>query len=214
MIAPLVLALAVLFFSGCATVTRGTKDTLVVESDPAGADVRLSSGQTGKTPTSFKLSRKEPIVVTISREGYETVTVNVNSQIVGAGAAGMAGNVLVGGVIGVGIDAWSGATKSLKPNPVRVNLVKLGTAEPAKSVAAEKTLAEKLKELKVALDSGLLSQDQYERQRAKLVGAEPAAAAVVAEHASGANSPEAKPETVAAETPASNSSGGGASPKR
>lgn len=123
--ANIILALAVLILSGCATVTRGTKDTLVIESDPAGADVRLSTGQTGTTPTSFKLKRKEPVVVTISREGYETVNVNVNAQVVGAGAAGMAGNVLVGGIIGVGVDAWSGATKSLKPNPVTVKLVKL-----------------------------------------------------------------------------------------
>jgi hypothetical protein len=73
------------------------------------------------------------VVVTISREGYETITVNVNSQVVGAGAAGMAGNVLVGGIIGVGVDAISGATKSLKPNPVTVKLVKL---EPKTLVAA------------------------------------------------------------------------------
>jgi hypothetical protein len=131
--ANIILALAVLILSGCATVTRGTKDTLVIESDPAGAEVRLSTGQTGRTPTSFKLKRKEPVVVTITREGYETVNVNVNAQVVGAGAAGMAGNVLVGGIIGVGVDAWSGATKSLKPNPVTVKLVKL---EPKMEAAA------------------------------------------------------------------------------
>lgn len=127
------IALAVLLFSGCATVTRGTKDTLVIESDPAGATVQLSTGQTAKTPASFQLPRKESVVVTITREGYEPVTVNVQSQIVGAGAAGMAGNVLVGGVIGVGVDAWTGATKSLKPNPVSVKLVKI---EPKPAVAA------------------------------------------------------------------------------
>jgi hypothetical protein len=114
-------------------VTRGTKDTLIVESDPAGADVRLSTGQTGKTPTSFKLPRGDSLVVTISKEGYETVMVNVNSQVVGAGAAGMAGNVLVGGLIGAGVDAFSGAMKDLKPNPVTVKMVRLSevVARPA-----------------------------------------------------------------------------------
>jgi hypothetical protein len=34
----------------------------------------------------------------------------------------MAGNVLVGGLIGVGVDAASGATKELKPNPLAVTL--------------------------------------------------------------------------------------------
>ena len=36
----------------------------------------------------------------------------------------MAGNVLVGGIVGVGIDSYSGANKSLSPNPLRVTMEK------------------------------------------------------------------------------------------
>lgn len=205
MIAPLMLALAGLFFSGCATVTRGTKDTLVVESDPAGADVRLSTGQVGKTPTSFKLSRGDSLTVTISKEGYETVNVNVTPQIVGAGAAGMAGNVLVGGLIGAGVDAWSGAMKDLKPNPVRVTMVKLASAEPPKAVVMEKSLTDKLKELKAALDAGLITKEEYDRERAKLMGADTHAQTAVAaqDSAPPAKTEEAKPQSATpAEAPA------------
>ena len=140
--------LALLFLSGCATVTRGTKDTLIVESDPSGADVRLSSGQVGKTPTSFKLPRGDALVVTISKDGYETVSVNVHPQVVGAGAAGMAGNVLVGGLIGAGVDAFSGAMKDLKPNPVNVKMVRL--AEKA-SVTAQSPVERPVREHKTAV---------------------------------------------------------------
>jgi hypothetical protein len=119
-----------LLTSGCATITRGTKDTLVVESEPAGAAVWLSSGQSGWTPTSFKLPRKHPVVVTIQKAGYETLTVNVNPQISGAGAAGMAGNVLVGGLVGAVVDPMSGAMKDLRPNPIKVTLVPLKTGAP------------------------------------------------------------------------------------
>jgi len=122
--------------SGCASVTRGTKDTLVVETDPAGATVRLSTGETGRTPTSFKLPRKKDLDVTIEKEGYEPVTVHVSSQVSGTGAAGMAGNVLVGGLIGVGVDAYTGATKDLKPNPLKVALVPM-KASPAPAPIAE-----------------------------------------------------------------------------
>jgi len=122
------LLLAALVTSGCATVTRGTKDTLVVESEPSGATVTLSNGMSGKTPTSFKLPRKDALVVTIAKEGYETLTVNVNSQVSGAGAAGMAGNVLIGGVIGAVVDPLSGAMKDLRPNPVKATLVPLKQA--------------------------------------------------------------------------------------
>lgn len=132
----LIFGLAGLFVSGCATVTRGTKDTLVIESEPAGADVRLSNGMTGKTPTSFKLPRKHPLVVNIEKEGYEPISVNVNSQVSGAGAAGMAGNVLVGGLVGAVVDPLSGAMKDLRPNPVKVTLVPLAKDAPAAVPAA------------------------------------------------------------------------------
>ena len=116
---------------GCSTITRGTKDTLVVNSEPLGAYVTLSTGLNGKTPCSFKVSRKGGFVVKIEKEGYETVEIQVEGQISGAGAAGMAGNVLLGGIIGAGVDAATGATKNLKPNPIDVKLVPIQEEPPA-----------------------------------------------------------------------------------
>jgi len=133
-----IVALLLVLFSGCATVTRGTNDLLVVESEPPGATVKVSNGMVGTTPTSFKLPRKNDVHLTISKEGYETLEVDVRSGVSGGGAAGMAGNVLVGGLIGMGVDAVSGATKSLLPNPVQVTLVPLGAtpvAPPAQEEA-------------------------------------------------------------------------------
>lgn len=45
----------------------------------------------------------------------------------------MAGNVLIGGLIGVGIDAGTGAMKDLRPNPlvVRLEAEEPGCIEPA-----------------------------------------------------------------------------------
>lgn len=175
-------AVTAFVLGGCATVTRGTKDTLVVQSEPAGADVRLSSGQTGKTPATFKLSRKESLVVTITKAGYEPAKVEVVPEVAKAGAAGMAGNALIGGLIGAGVDAASGAMNDLQPNPVMVKLVKL---KPHDAGAA---LAARLEELKTAHESGRMSAEEYERQRASAVanfaaaqaaGAPPPAAAVV-----------------------------------
>lgn len=122
-LALLMAVMAVTFSSGCATITRGTREALVVETIPAGAQVRLSNGSSGTSPSSFKVKRKGDLVVTISKPGYEPVTVKVTTQIAGAAAAGMAGNVLLGGVIGVGVDAFSGGMLEHKPNPVKVTLV-------------------------------------------------------------------------------------------
>lgn len=116
------LLLAAAALPGCATITRGSSEALVIETTPIGAEVRLSSGETCKTPCTLKKKRKENFVVFINRDGFEPVEVNVISETAGAGAAGMAGNVLVGGIIGLGVDAATGATKKLTPNPIRVTL--------------------------------------------------------------------------------------------
>lgn len=112
-----------LFFTGCATVTRGTSEQLMVQSTPSGASVRLSSGFTGVTPVTFTVPRKGDIVVTLTKEGYETHEVTLKSGVAGKGMAGFAGNVLIGGLIGGGIDIATGATLSHTPNPLHVTLV-------------------------------------------------------------------------------------------
>lgn len=108
--------------TGCATITRGTSEAWTVDSRPSGAQVELSTGQRCVTPCTLQLKRKHSFTVTVRKDGYRTVTTQVVSQIAGTGAAGMAGNVLVGGIIGAGVDAASGATQELKPNPLFVEL--------------------------------------------------------------------------------------------
>ncbi len=110
------------FLSGCASITRGTKEVLIVNSEPMNAHVRLSNGMTGITPASFKLARDSVLTVTIAKEGYKTAVVQVNHETANAGAAGMAGNLIFGGIIGAGVDAVSGATQDLTPNPIYVIL--------------------------------------------------------------------------------------------
>lgn len=119
----LALAIAVTFtFSGCATITRGTTQSLVVESDPPGADVELSNGLRGRTPASFTVKRKDNLVVKIKKDGYEPVEANVTSQVGDGGGTAMAGNILLGGLIGAAIDGGNGANKTLTPNPVSIKL--------------------------------------------------------------------------------------------
>lgn len=144
-------------FVGCASVTRGTNDSLGVRTNPPGARVEvlrtnrtltdaeiknnMSAGEAkailGKkdaefygplistTPASFKLKRKGKYSLLITKPGYEPVVVDVDYKIAGGGAAGMAGDVLVGGLIGVAVDAGTGATLSLTPNSIDIKLKEL-----------------------------------------------------------------------------------------
>ncbi len=54
--------------------------------------------------------------------GYEFEVVVLTKELATAGAAGFAGNVLLGGLIGMGVDAISNAPMDHKPNPVIVTL--------------------------------------------------------------------------------------------
>lgn len=121
----------------CATMTRGTTQQFTVESTPAGAHVTTSNGfECVSTPCTFRMSRKDGFNVTVSKDGYVSQTVEVTSSMSGAGGAALAGNVLVGGLIGGAVDATSGALNDLKPNPLTVTL-----RTPAEEAAAARTPA-------------------------------------------------------------------------
>ena len=68
--------------------------------------------------------RKDNFTATISKVGYKSVEVRVTNKVSGQGGLGLAGNVLIGGVIGLGVDAVTGASLDLTPNPVDLNLEK------------------------------------------------------------------------------------------
>jgi hypothetical protein len=121
------LSLPIVLFTSCATITRGSHETLTVLSEPPGANVVLSSGERGVTPTTFVKSRGDNFTVTVSKVRYVPQTVNVESKVSATGGAAMAGNVgfVVGAPIGVAVDAVNGAYNSLYPNPVSVRLVPL-----------------------------------------------------------------------------------------
>ena len=122
----LAIAMAILV-SGCASITRGTSEAFVIESEPTGAQASLSNGMSCTTPCSLKIKRKSEFVVTLTKPGYQTAEANVTNQVAGGGAAGMAGNVLLGGLLGAAIDAGSGAMLELVPNPLVVTLVPAGS---------------------------------------------------------------------------------------
>ena len=126
-----------LALSGCATITRGTTDQVQIMSDPSGADARTSLGQTCVTPCTLQMSRKDEFTVTVSKSGFTEESVPVKTQVAGSGAAGFAGNVLLGGIIGMGADAYTGATMEHVPNPVSVTLRPL-PPPPAPARAAPK----------------------------------------------------------------------------
>ncbi|WP_309090782.1 PEGA domain-containing protein [Phenylobacterium sp.] len=116
---------AAMSLGACATVTRGSSTAWEINSDPQGAKVETSNGhQCPATPCSIKMKRKSEFTATVTKPGYKPATVTVTNKVAGAGGAAMAGNVLVGGIIGGGVDIATGAMLDLTPNPAMVKLEK------------------------------------------------------------------------------------------
>ena len=126
-------ALLALPVCGCASVTRGTTENISILSTPPGAtaDVAgLDLPTACVTPCVVQAKRNADITVTFSKEGYQTQIIPLTKDIPATGAAGFAGNVLLGGLVGMGVDAATGAALDHKPNPVIVTLKPLSPGLP------------------------------------------------------------------------------------
>jgi PEGA domain len=115
--------LIVVLLTSCATMSRGSHETLTVLSEPSRANVVLSSGEKGVTPATFVKRRRGNFTVTVSKTGYVSKVVNVESKASATAGTARARDVLLGGPLGVTVDAVSGAYNSLYPNPVSVRLL-------------------------------------------------------------------------------------------
>jgi hypothetical protein len=77
-----------------------------------------------------EVPRNKELLATFSKLGYEDVTVPLKTKVAGAGAVGVAGNVIAGGAVGLVVDTASGAAMDHYPNPLKVTLVPIEQKEP------------------------------------------------------------------------------------
>lgn len=120
----------------CATVVEGTSDTVTLSTSPAGATCTVDrNGErvaaVATTPGSVRIGKsRHDLNVTCTKEGYQPATVAASSKFTGA----TFGNVIAGGVVGVVVDAASGANNRY-PSEVRLDLVENPAAPPPAPVA-------------------------------------------------------------------------------
>ncbi len=106
--------------AGCASITRGSTNEVSFSSVPSGAKVTTSTGQACTTPCMMIFERRQEFTATFGLNG-ETREIAVVTDFAANGAGAMAGNILAGGVIGIGIDAATGATLDHFPDPVHAD---------------------------------------------------------------------------------------------
>ncbi|HKD47431.1 MAG TPA: hypothetical protein VKB67_07075 [Rhizomicrobium sp.] len=125
--------------SGCATIVDGTKQSVSVSTTPVeGANCTLTNSEGTwfvTSPGSVKVHKtKNDLTVTCKKDGYQPGSQVADSNFGGA----TFGNIVLGGVIGAGVDAASGANYYYD-SPIIVPLgepLKTAGATPTPSTAA------------------------------------------------------------------------------
>lgn len=113
---------------GCATIINGTTQTIPVATEPPGAEVYVDGTIKGHTPVNLQLNRKESYQVRLALSGYPDRNLNMESKMGG----GIGGNILFGGLIGVAVDAGTGASRYFSPKAIDWDFVARSEENPNK----------------------------------------------------------------------------------
>jgi hypothetical protein len=95
--------------SGCATIIHGTRQEVAFSSSPTGAEVWVDSIKMGETPVIAKLRRKDTHAVKLVLNGYQPYETTITRSVSGW----VFGNIVFGGLIGLGVDATEKVTGTL-----------------------------------------------------------------------------------------------------
>jgi hypothetical protein len=130
---PIAFVLLAVMLAACATITKGTTQVVAVNTPGiAGASCTLTSPAIGTltvvTPDTISLPKaSDNISVRCSKECYQDGAGVISSNMEGM----TAGNIILGGVIGLGVDAVSGAMNKYSPE-IQVALIPIpGCGAPA-----------------------------------------------------------------------------------
>jgi hypothetical protein len=119
---------AVLTLSGCGALFNGTHETVTATSAPDAASIDVEpGGEKYTTPASMSLERKNEYNFTFTKAGYTNGTFHIGKS--------MSGGILVldilfTGLIGVVVDAATGAWYHLDPTTAVVALTKTSASVP------------------------------------------------------------------------------------
>lgn len=117
------ISLGMLFASGCATIMEGSDQSIQFSSRPEGAscDIMREGAMLYANvvlPAALNLEKdKDELVITCRKDGYHDAIINSESDFEGM----TLGNLLLGGLIGFGIDFASGAARKY-PNHIIITL--------------------------------------------------------------------------------------------
>lgn len=102
----------IMMLNGCASIVHGTRQKETFLSKPSSATIRINSAYRGKTPITVNLDRAKEHTVNISLPGYKPANFKLTKKVSGW----FFGNIFLGGIIGIAVDATNGAIYNLVPD--------------------------------------------------------------------------------------------------
>ena len=112
--------LVLLATTGCSTIVNGKHQIVSINSNVADAQITVNGKPVGKTPFTGEIERSSKALIQVSKEGYETKTVTMDTSFEPI----FWGNILCGGGIGSTTDAVSGSMYKYAPSTIQIDIAK------------------------------------------------------------------------------------------
>jgi hypothetical protein len=106
-----------MLIQGCATIIKGSKQSVRISSYPSQAAITINGKPYGETPTVARLKRIDSQFIRIEMEGYKPYETMLTRKFNGW----ILGNILIGGLLGIIIDAATGSMYNLSPDQVNAH---------------------------------------------------------------------------------------------
>lgn len=147
--------------------------TTLIQSNPIGAKVYINGEQVGTTPYTYQDTKivGSTNAVKLEKEGFETLNTSFSrDEVVDAGA-------IIGGIFLLVPFLWTMKYKSmhsytLTPLNGNGNTGEKPQEKPKTQPTQSKSKADKLRELKQLLDDKIITQEEYEKEKKKILDAD------------------------------------------
>ena len=162
--------------SSCATILTSSNQRVTIDSNPPGAEILINGKNCGITPSKVRVKRELKALsegekdVTLKLDGYESNPYAINASLNPVAIINLAS------IIGWAVDAATGAITKYD-NYSKFELVKTdGNKKENKELANNKKVSQpttdkysELKKLKGLLDDGIITQEEFNKEKAKLL---------------------------------------------
>ena len=157
-----------ILFTSCATLFTGSTQRVYIDSNPKGAEIIIDGQKQGKTPANVKVDRELDALmdggkaIQLKLDGYKNNGYELDAELHPVAIINLF-NILFWG-----IDAVTGAiTKYDNHYNFEMIPIEDNVSVPKKTNSGDKY--EKLTKLKKLLDDGVITQEEYDKEKAKIL---------------------------------------------